>query len=297
MIVSPRAEVDLHTHSNASDGSLSPEQLIREAAGVGLKALALTDHDTIQGLPEALAAGRRFKVEVIPGCELAVDVPRGFMHILGLWLPQEPVWLLESMAYLQKRRQARNREMIAALQRLNIEIDEQEVKAMTGGGTMGRVHMARLLVEKQVVPDMQQAFAQYIGSQGKAYVSKDKLQPAEAIRVLKKEGATVVLAHPYSLELSPAELFTTVAELQAAGLDGLEVFYPEHTLAQTEFYQGLCRSNDLLLSGGSDFHGLGRPEVRLGRGKDQLDLPYTLVKAMKKRRQEQGLWVTSAIGA
>ena len=287
------SEVDLHTHSTVSDGSLTPAELVREAARVGLQALALTDHDTVQGLPEALAAGRRFGLEVIPGCELAVDVPRGFMHLLGLWLPEEPVRLLESLAYLQERRRARNLEMIAALKRLNIEIDEQEVKARAGGGTMGRVHMAMLLVAKQVVPDMQQAFAKYIGSQGKAYVPKDKLLPAEAIRVLKEEGATVILAHPYSLELPRDELFTTVADLQAKGLDGLEVFYPEHTPEQTAIFRSLCRTRDLLQSGGSDFHGLGRPGVRLGRGKGDLDLPYDLLRAMKERRREQGLWVTS----
>ncbi len=290
------SHIDLHTHSTASDGSMSPEALVREAGRLGLRALALTDHDTTQGLPEAMAAGRRFGVEVIPGCELSVNYPKGFMHILGLWLPERPKRLLEKMRYLQIRRRERNQRIIAALRDLNIEIDEQEVKGLAGEGTVGRVHVAMLLVQKGVVPDIEQAFARYVGSSGRAYFPKEKLDPANAISLLHEEGATVILAHPSSIDLPPEGLEEAIRELKESGLDGVEALYSDHTPEQTAMYLSLCRKFDLLVSGGSDFHGHGRPGVSLGTGRGALHLSFELLEAMKHRRQARGLWVTSAIG-
>ena len=289
------SQIDLHTHSTASDGSLSPQDLVQEAARCGLRALAVTDHDTTLGLPQAMAAGRRFGVEVIPGIELSADFSPGFMHILGLWLPEWPKRLLESLHYLQRCRRERNRKIIAALRDLNIELDEQEVKDLAGEGTVGRVHLAMLLVQKQVVPDLEQAFARYVGSRGRAYVPKEKLEPKEAVSLLHQEGATVILAHPYSIELPPEGLEETVRRLMEAGLDGIEAVYSEHSPEQTAHYRSLCRKLDLVVSGGSDFHGLGRPGVSLGTGRGNLRLSSDLLEAMKHRRRSRGLWVTSAI--
>lgn len=284
--------IDLHTHSNASDGSLSPAELVKKGAEVGLKALALTDHDSTQGLGEAIHAGRQFGLEVIPGCELSVVYPVGFMHLLGLWLPETPKLLLEKMRYLQERRHVRNLKIIRALQDLNIDIAYQDVKDLAGQASVGRVHIAMVLVQKKVVPDIQQAFAGYLGTQGLAYYSKDKLGPEEAIGLLKQEGASVVLAHPYSLELSRDQLRLELARFKDLGLDGLEAYSSEHSPAQTEMFLALCREHDLLVSGGSDFHGEGRPWVSLGRGRGNLDLSYGLLEAMKERRRKQGLWVS-----
>ncbi|MCF8104855.1 MAG: PHP domain-containing protein [Desulfohalobiaceae bacterium] len=286
------SEIDLHTHSQASDGSLSPAELVQTGREAGLKALALTDHDTTKGLPEAMAAGRESGLEVIPGCELSVTYPSGFMHILGLWLPATPALLLDKMQYLQKRRHVRNRRIIDALQTLNIDIDYPEVKELAGPASVGRVHIARVLVQKGAVSDIQEAFALYLGAKGRAYFSKDKLGPEEAIRILKQEGATVILAHPYSLELSRDGLRPEIQRLKDLGLDGLEAHSSEHSPQQTAGFVELCREFDLLVSGGSDFHGEGRPWVRLGKGRGNLKLPYHLLESMKEKRRKQGLWVT-----
>ena len=289
------SQIDLHTHSTASDGSLPPEALVREAAGCGLRALAVTDHDTTQGLPEAMAAGRRVGVEVIPGVELSVNFTPGFMHILGLWLPERPKRLQERLEYLQRCRRERNQKIIAALRDLNIELDEQEVKDLAGEGVVGRVHIAMLLVHKQVVPDLEQAIARYVGSRGLAYVPKEKLEPAEAVSLLHAEGATVILAHPYSVDLPPDGLEEAIRELKESGLDGVEALYSEHSPEQTALYLSLCRKFDLAVSGGSDFHGLGRPGVSLGTGRGNLRLSAELLQVMKHRRRARGLWVTSAV--
>ena len=285
-------DIDLHTHSTASDGTFSPAELIAEAKRAGLSALALTDHDTTNGLEEAMDAGRRLELEVIPGCELSVDYPKGQMHIVGLWLPVKPKILTEKLIYLRERRHSRNERIIQALQGAGIDIDYQDVKDLAGEASIGRPHIARILMDKGAVKDIQQAFDIYIGPQGKAYVPKDKLTPEVAIDILNREGATVILAHPFTLEISESQLRRELVRLKELGLHALEAHYPEHTPGQTTLYLQLCREYDLLVSGGSDFHGSVKPDILLGRGRSNLSLPYDLVQAMKDRRQQQGLWVT-----
>jgi hypothetical protein len=286
------AEIDLHTHSTASDGTLSPAELVREAKRCGLRALALTDHDTTNGLEEAIEAGRIEGVELIPGCELSVDYPRGQMHILGLWLPAHPEGVQHKLAYLRERRHSRNERIIAKLRKLGLDIDYAEVRDLAGEASVGRPHIARVLVHKGLVGSVQGAFDRYIGPRGKAYVPKDKLKPGEAIEVLKRDKATVILAHPYSLELGESELRSEVAKLQELGLDGAEVYYPEHTEEQTETYRALCRELDLLMSGGSDFHGSVKPDIALGTGRGDLRMGYELVQRMKEHRRARNLWIT-----
>jgi hypothetical protein len=285
--------IDLHTHSTASDGTLTPAELVAEARRSGLEALALTDHDTTNGLEEALAAGRDLGLEVIPGCELSVDYPKGQMHIVGLWLPVNPRLLTEKLVYLRERRHSRNERIIAALQKAGIAIDYREVRDLAGEASIGRPHIARLLMDKGAVRDIQQAFDEYIGPGGRAYVPKDKLTPEVAIDLLSQEGATVILAHPFSLQISESELRRELSRLKEFGLEGMEAHYPEHTPGQTTLFLQLCREFDLLVSGGSDFHGSVKPDIRLGTGRSNLDLPYALVQTMKDRRRDQGRWITA----
>jgi hypothetical protein len=284
--------IDLHTHSTASDGTLSPAELVREAGKCGLRAVALTDHDTTNGLQEAIEAGRSEGVELIPGCELSVDYPRGHMHILGLWLPAHPEIVRQKLAYLRERRHSRNERIISKLRKLGLDIDYGQVKSLAGDASVGRPHIARVLVGRGYADSVQAAFDRYIGPGGKAYVPKDKLKPGEAIEVLKREKATVILAHPYSLELEDAELRSEIAKLQELGLDGVEVLYPEHGERQTESYRAICRDLDLLQSGGSDFHGSVKADIALGSGRGGLHVPYELLERMKERRRAQNLWTT-----
>ncbi|MEF8822556.1 MAG: PHP domain-containing protein [Desulfohalobiaceae bacterium] len=280
------SQIDLHTHTTASDGTLDPADLVRKAASDGLKAVAITDHDTVGGLSQALRAGEETGVEVILGCELSIDFKSGQMHILGLFLPDPPQGLQTTLDDLQDRRNNRNDRILAMLHEAGVDVKLEEIQELAGDASIGRPHIARVLVQKGVVQSIDQAFREYIGPGGAAYVPKDKLDPETAIRILKQEGATVVLAHPYSLEIDTDELRELLGRLKEQGLEGVEAYYSEHTPEQTQTYLQLCREFDLLVSGGSDFHGSVKEDVGLGTGKGNLDLPYSLVRRMREARGE-----------
>jgi len=282
-------EVDLHTHSTASDGTLSPTELILEAKKLGLKAIALTDHDTTQGLEEACQASQKEDVEFIPGCELSVQF-KGMTHILGLWINQKAPVLNKAFLFLQEKRKERNLKIIEKLNQLGIELTYAEVQEKAKG-TVGRPHIAQVLTQKKVTRSVQEAFEVFLNNQGKAYVPKEKFSPEQAIELLKQEQATVILAHPFSLNLSVLKLEKALIYLKELGLDGIEAFYSEHSPALTQTYLHLAQKLDLQVSGGSDFHGQNKPHIKLGSGKNNLNLSYTLVQRLKEYRAKQGLWV------
>jgi len=282
-------EVDLHTHSTASDGTLSPSELIHEAKRIGLKAIALTDHDTTQGLEEAYLASQKYDLEFIPGCELSVQF-KGMTHILGLWLQRDAPVLNDAFVFLQKKRKQRNVLIIEKLNRLGIDITYAEVQKKAKG-TIGRPHIAQVLTEKKVTRSVQEAFEVFLNNKGKAYVPKEKFSPEQAIKLLKQEQATVILAHPFSLNLSPLDLEKELIYLKELGLDGIEAFYSEHSPELTQTYLHLAQKLDLQVSGGSDFHGQNKPHIKLGVGKNNLNLSYVLVQRLKEYRAKQGLWV------
>jgi predicted metal-dependent phosphoesterase TrpH len=285
------AAIDLHAHSTASDGTLTPSQLVKHAHDLGLQAIALTDHDTTNGLNEAMEAGIKYGVEVIPGCELSVTFQPGFMHIVGLWVPPDALHLNEVLKNLRDKRATRNKRIVAKLNQLGIDITFEDVLAMAGNGTMGRPHFARVLMEKGVVSSIKQAFDLYLGSTGAAYIPKDKLTPQQAIAALKKEQATIVLAHPYSLKLSGQAEAAEIQRLCHLGVEGIEAYYSLHSPDQTRKYLELCKRFNMLPSTASDFHGTVKPDIELGIGRGNLDGPYALLQAFKDRRKEQGLWV------
>lgn len=284
-------EIDLHTHSTASDGTLSPTELVAAAAAMGLRALALTDHDTVQGVPEACAAGLASGVEVIGGCELSVHFSRGSMHLLGLWLPPQPVALQATLDHLTDMRRVRNETIIRNLNGFGIDIIYDELEKIADGGTIGRPHIAQLLIDKGVALNFQDAFLNWLRPGTKGYAPKEKLEPRQAVELLKAESATVILAHPCTLHLDEAGLEETLRQLKDYGLDGMEVYYSMHTQSQTNLYAALCRKLDLLESAGSDFHGGNKPNIQLGRGKGGLRPSYRLVERMKERRAAQGYLV------
>lgn len=286
-------EIDLHTHSTASDGTLSPAELVTQAKAMGLRALALTDHDTIQGLPEACATGIALDFEVIGGCELSVSFARGSMHLLGLWLPRQPQALQSSLDHLNQMREIRNKAIIENLRQHNVPVTYAELQDLAAGATIGRPHIAQLLVHKNRARDIRDAFATWLQPGTKGYVPKEKLAPRTAIDLLKAEGATVILAHPCTLHLDKTELHSELQKLKSWGLDGIEVHYSMHSQAQTNTYAELCRQLDLLQSAGSDFHGANKPNIALGRGKGGLRPSYRLVELMKEHRVTQGLAVSA----
>ncbi|WP_459936274.1 PHP domain-containing protein [Desulfonatronum parangueonense] len=281
--------IDLHTHSNASDGTLTPTELIQAAVAAGLEAIALTDHDTTGGLDEASRAAENLGIEFIPGCELSVVSPHGNMHILGYWIPSGRSALSDSLQYLRDRRHERNHLIMAKLNALDMEIAYEEVLAVSGGDAVGRPHIAQVMQAKGYVRDVGEAFRDYLGSEGKAYIPKVKLDPRQGIELLKSVGATVVLAHPFLLGLQGPDLRGVLRQLKEFGLDGIEAHYTLHRPDQTHLYLQLARELDFLVTGGSDFHGSVKPDVHLGVGRGGLFVSSELLEAMKEHRVRQGL--------
>jgi len=276
--------IDLHVHSNASDGSYAPAEVVRQAKEGGLAAMALTDHDTVDGLAEAVAAGQRLGVEVIPGVEISARFPGGTMHIVGLFIEYHDGLLDARLAVLKQARNDRNPQIIKKLNDLGIAITMARVEEISGGGQVGRPHIARALLEAGYVSSIQEAFDKYLGFQRPGYVSKFRFPPAEALAMIKEAKGIPVLAHPFTLNLAAIPLKNLIIELKAQGLAGLEVFYSEHTPEQEALYLKLTRELDLLVSGGSDYHGQNKPEITLGSMASQKKLTYDLVEALKAWR-------------
>jgi len=283
--------IDLHAHSTASDGSYRPAELVRLAKKAGLKAMALTDHDTTDGLAAALAASAELGVEVIPGVEISAQFTDDTMHILGYFLDFRSGRLAERLAVLKQARKDRNPRIIAKLNALGIAITMEQVERLSGGGQVGRPHIARALLESGYVSSLQQAFDIHLRNGGKAYVPKYRFPPAEAMDMIREAKGVPVLAHPFTLGLgSTGALKKVFLDLRAQGLAGVEVFYADHTPEQEALYLKLARELGLLVTGGSDFHGLNKPEITLGNIRSQSRLTYDLVTAMKAwRKKEYGV--------
>jgi hypothetical protein len=283
--------IDLHVHSSASDGSYPPAEVVRLAKAGGLAAMALTDHDTVEGLPEAVAAGAALGVEVIPGVEISARFPGNTMHILGLAIDYTNGHLDERLAVLKQARAERNPQIIAKLNALGIPLTMEQVNRISGGGQVGRPHIARALMEAGYVATIQQAFDIYLRKGGKAYAGKFRFPQEEAIAMIRDVKGVPVLAHPFTLGLgSEFALRSLLLDLKKLGLAGIEVFYSEHTPEQEALYLRLARELDLLVTGGSDYHGANKPEIALGRMPSQAKLTYKLVTALKTwRRREYGV--------
>ncbi|MEW6326233.1 MAG: PHP domain-containing protein [Thermodesulfobacteriota bacterium] len=275
--------IDLHCHTTASDGSLTPAELVRKARESGLKAVAITDHDTVEGVGEALAEGERLNFEVIPGIEISAEIPSGSMHILGYFIDHTSPQLVAVLRKLQDSRETRNQRIMEKLHSLHMEVSYAELLRLAGGGQVGRPHIAELLVQKGFVPSLQAAFDIYLKRGRPAYVEKFRLTPSEAIKLITRAGGIAVLAHPGSLNKSLEEVEMVVGELKAAGLQGLEVFYTEHAPEQTRGYQRIANQHHLIPTGGTDYHGDYKPGIKLGRGWGSLRIPYELLADMKKK--------------
>ncbi len=277
--------IDLHVHSTASDGSYPPAEVVRQAKAGGLAAIALTDHDTVDGLAEAVAAGEHLGVEVIPGVEISARCPGGTMHILGLFVDYHNGLLDQRLAVLKQARVDRNPQIIAKLNALNIPITMARVEEISGGGQVGRPHIARALMEAGYVRSIQEAFDTFLRLGGKAYVSKFRFPPDQALAMIREAKGIPVLAHPFTLNLGSAfALKNRITELKDLGLAGLEVFYSEHSPEQEALYLKLARELNLLVTGGSDYHGQNKPEITLGSFASQSKLTYSLVEALKAWR-------------
>jgi predicted metal-dependent phosphoesterase TrpH len=279
-------EIDLHVHTTASDGTMSPAEVVRYAKKKGLRAIAITDHDTVEGIAEGLKEGSNVGLEVIPGVELSVDFPKGTMHLLGYYIDHTRAELLEKLRVVQRARAERNLQMIERLRGLGIEIDLSELKEAPEHAQIGRPHFAYTLVHKGYAQNIQDAFDRYLRKGGPAYVEKFKFSPEEAMGFIIKAGGVTVLAHPFTLNrLQQKDLEDVIAKLKAQGLDGIEIFYPEHSEGQVKIYRHLAQKYGLVMSGGSDFHGLTKDAVDLGEGYEDREFSYKLVEELQARRE------------
>lgn len=258
--------IDLHTHSTASDGSFSPSQLIAEARAIGLSAIALTDHDTIDGLDEACSEAERLSVRFIPGIEFAIHWEPGEFHLLGLGLRAPSAAFSASIAGLAHTREKRNREIVQRVnEELHLHIDYEDVVRLSGGHSVGRPHFAKILIQHKIVKNVEQAFDRYLGKGRPLYAPKENLAFQDAARLIKAAGGIAVLAHPMSLYVAWGRLPSLLASLKEQGLDGIEAWHPTAKLGHCKRLEALGHKLGLFITAGSDFHGEFRRERKLGR--------------------------------
>lgn len=272
--------IDLHTHSTASDGTFSPTELMRAAAEAGLSAIAMTDHDTLDGLPEARAEAERLGIELVPGCELSLEYAGLPTHMLALFVESPAGAVAGELNRVQLARSQRNERMLEKLRTVGVHLRMEDV-ARLAGGMVGRPHIAQAMLSAGVVKTFDEAFGRFLGNGGLAHIPKEKLTPREAIDAVHADGGLAILAHPCLLTLQARHLEAILTDLKGLGLDGVEVYYTEHSERYTIEVARLADSLGLLKSGGSDFHGAVKPGVRLGRGRGGLYVPGKVLDEMK----------------
>ncbi len=274
--------IDLPMHSQESDGSLTPDALAVACRKAGLTAAALTDHDTLGGCHAFLSACQRENIKGIAAVELSADFSPGTMHVLG-YLPADAIDAMQpELGRIQSGRKERNREILKALAEINCPVTEEEVASFSTHGMTGRPHIAAAMQARGYVKDRQEAFACFLGKGCPAYRDRYRLAPLACIQMIRKHGGVAVLAHPFTLKLSEKALDTCVGELADAGLQGIEVFYPEHSEERRRIYQRIARTYDLILTGGSDFHGAMNPAIMLGRGFGNVYVDDSVLDALSK---------------
>jgi 3',5'-nucleoside bisphosphate phosphatase len=253
------SQVDLHTHSTYSDGLLSPAMLVEEAASRGVRILALTDHDTVAGIGEARVAGERLGVEIIPGVELSAALPGGGeVHLLGYFVDVEDSDFLAQLAGYARARSERMQRMVERLNRIGAPVALERVREIAGHGTVGRPHLGRALVEAGYAEDLSDAFARFIGGGKPAFVPRPRVDPRDAIALVRAAGGVPVLAHPFST----GGVESVLDRLVPAGLAGMEVDYGEYTPEVREILRQIAARRGLIATGGSDYHGPDRRSAR-----------------------------------
>jgi len=271
--------IDLHTHTNESDGSCSPAELVREAVRAGVGFLGITDHDTFAGYDQAVPLARQAGVELVRGIELSTKLHGHSVHLLGYFpgngdLQDFRVWVLD----LQASRRERNRRLAARLRELGFDIRVEEAEAL-GRGMTGRPHFAQVLLEKGYAASIRQAFDDYLDESAKGYVYRREPDFAEGVSRVRAAGGIASLAHPARM---PGDVAAVLPELCAAGLNAIEAYHSDHTPEETDLYLDLARRHALKVTGGSDFHGAFKPEVALGTGRQgNLNIPPEVLEAVR----------------
>lgn len=279
--------IDLHVHSNRSDGSMTPSQLVDLALEKGLSAFALTDHDTTEGLEEAIRYAADKEIEVIPGIEFSTEYQGKDIHMLGLAIEYDaPVFRDRIRAFVDSRI-LRNRQMCRNLAEAGIDISYEKLTAAYPGSVITRGHYSRYLLEHGYVKSMPEAFDRYLGDHTPYFVPRQKVTPAQAVQLILDAHGLPVLAHPTLYHLGKEALQRLISELKETGLIGIEALYSTYTAGETREMRQLAERNGLLVSGGSDFHGKTKPGLEMGTGYNgRLIIPYDIWEKLKEKREE-----------
>lgn len=280
--------IDLHVHSNISDGTLSPDKLALYAKHKGLSAIALTDHDTVAGIEACTQQGRLIDLIVIPGIEFSAEYQNQEIHILGYYIDSHHPILLSQLSALIASRKQRNSLMLEKLNKLGFSIAPQDLISDTSSQTQTvftRAHFAAALYKKGYVKSRSEAFDKYLGKDKPGYVQRAHFTPRECIDIIHQAGGLAVLAHPYLYSLSDSQLHHLLKQLSSDGLDGLETYYTTHSKEEIANLLSLCITFCLFPSGGSDFHGDNKPGLDIGTGYGNLQIPYDILLTMEKKLQ------------
>jgi 3',5'-nucleoside bisphosphate phosphatase len=275
-------KIDLHIHSTASDGTLTPFEILALAETLHLGAISLTDHDAVDGNRDLLRTGVPRSVKFLTGIEISALPPllfpvSGSFHILGYGIDIEDKALNQTLITLQDARKNRNPYIIQKLNTLGIKVDLNQVRQFSGECQLGRPHIANYLVHEGFADSIDEAFDKYLGKEKPAYVEKFRISCREAIKLILDAGGLPVLAHPYLLKLGKGVVFEEfIGELKSMGLKGIEIYYPEHPMESVRFYAKIARDYNLIITGGTDFHGDIKPEIKLGSGFGDLFVPYEI---------------------
>ncbi|MCK5340204.1 MAG: PHP domain-containing protein, partial [Desulfobulbaceae bacterium] len=274
--------IDLHTHSTYSDGTFTPSEIVIQAVKLGLTAIALTDHDTVAGIDEALEEAKHHAIELVSGVEISAWHGDTSLHILGYGIDHKNRTLQLGMNTVQEIRKKRNNGIIEKLNRTGIRIDRNDLDEIAAG-QLGRPHFAQLLIDKGIVKTYDQAFYQYLGDTGKAFVPKGRFEAREAIRIIQDAGGMAVLAHPGCMDPSLATTPDLLRSLMRAGLEGVEVYYPSHPAKTKKKLKKIGDALGLLLTGGSDFHGHVKSNLSMAGSQGAIRVPAILLDGIKKR--------------
>ena len=276
--------IDLHVHTTMSDGTLTPRQVVQLAKEKGLKAIAITDHDNTSGIQEALEAGDELGLEIIPGVEISAAYNFGTLHILGYFIDYNHGELTTKCEWLRSERANRISKILNKLKEQGILISEDDVNDESKGNSPGKPHVANLIHKKGHTKSYQEAFDKYLDKGTSTYVPKVKLDPEDAIRLIQNAGGVAAIAHPHSLNIQDSDrLYDVIKSFSLMGVKAIEVYYPLHTAEQTQLYLSIAEKLNLLVTGGTDFHGSNKPGVALGVIPGMNHIPYDIITNIKNR--------------
>ncbi len=272
--------IDLHTHSNCSDGSMTPTELVAHAAERGLSAIALSDHDTIAGVDEALEAGKRYGVEIVPAIEFSVQSDTE-THILGFYIDHKSPLLREALDNINVVRQQRTINTCNKLRDLGFDVTMEEALEIAPAGIIGRAHFARLLVEKGYIGSVKEGFDKYLANGRPAYDGSQYLTAKDAVELIDAIGGVSFVAHPHLIRLDDASLRSFLTELKSFGLCGIEGYYNEYTDEMQDYFQNLAGELGLIICGGTDYHAKMKPHIEIGIGQGNMAIPYSVLENIK----------------